>query len=579
MIKALMNGDMMKKVKSFLPVISGYLLTLTILIAIILTIFLTSSYIILKKEIDESSEALLNLYMNDLENTLSKMDNYFTGIAMQEVELARLKSNDQNVRSLSAMILHNYMQELITDNEIADVIVVYDSRHDICLDVIKRGFDFRAKNLLRDHTKNLVTQNRSNPQWDILTIENESYLHKALIHDEQVIGVYLKAEQVLNYLDEVGRINRMIGLTDSEGTLVKAWGKIDKTIELGSSLSSLDPQSYFIEKKSILKSSLSLYSVVNKTSMITQINVSVIIVGIVVVATFVFQLFFLRYVKKEIAQPMQHIIQDMKIIKRGEYQNRIKGNFSTDEFLLLQQTTNKMIDEIVGLKIASYEKIIEIQDIELKSIRLQIKPHFFLNALVTISGLSIQNKNDLIVKYIEALSKNIRYMFRVGIHTVSIIDEIRHVNNYIEMQELKYPDRLFALIDLPKELEEWRVPQMIVHTFIENIYKYAISPNQIISFLVKVRTVEYQEEEMLFIEIEDDGKGYPQEIINVVKNNIQPINQDGTGFGLWSIKRMLEIMYEKNELMILGNKEPRGCYAQIYIPKEIKYEVRKEKSR
>lgn len=567
---------MMKKAKSFLRKITGYLFVLTMLITIILTIFLASSYILLEKEIKESSNALLTLYMNDFENTTSKMDNYFTSIAMQEVELARIKSNDGNIRSLSAIMLHNYMQELITDNEIADIIVVYDRRFDICLDVIKKGFNYTSKNLLREYTKQAILDKKSNNQWGILSIENENYLYKMLINDEQGIAVYLKADHILNYLDEVGNTNRMIGLSGADGVLAKVWGNDDQDITIGTSTNELDQNAYFVYQKSLKKTSLRMYCIMNKKNMLKQINVSVIVVAIVVGLTLIFQLFFLRYVKKDISQPMHHIIDDMRIIKRGDYQNRIKGSFRSEEFTLLQQTTNKMVDEIIGLKISSYEKKIELQDIELKSIRLQLKPHFFLNALVTISGLSIQNKNDLITKYISALSKNIRYMFRAGIHTVTILEEIKHVNNYIEMQELKYPDCTFVLIDLPQELEEWRVPQMIVHTFVENIYKYAISLETLISLLIKVRSVIYQGEEMLSIEIEDDGKGYPQEIIDNMNNNIQPMNKDGSGVGLWSIKRMLEIMYEKDSLLVLANKEPHGCFTRLYIPKEAKYEVRKE---
>ena len=62
---------------------------------------------------------------------------------------------------------------------------------------------------------------------------------------------------------------------------------------------------------------------------------------------------------------------------------------------------------------------------ELRSIKLQIRPHFFLNALTTISSLSRQKKFSEINNYITSLSKNIRYMFRAGFHTVSVKEEVK----------------------------------------------------------------------------------------------------------------------------------------------------------
>lgn len=566
----------MIKVKSFLTTISRYLLALTILITIILAIFLFSSYIILKNEIEESSNALLTLYVNDFENTISKMDNYFTSIAIQDEMLAKIKSDDENIRTLAARGLHNYMQGLITDNEIADIIVVYSKKNDICLDVIKQGLEYNTKNALRDYTKSALGNKKTNNQWSLMTLDNQSYLYKMLINDGQAIAIYLKADHLLNYLDLMGKNNRIIGLVGLDGNIGKIWGESSSDIITGSPISEINTKAYFIFKQGVQKTTIDMYCYVSKNGLLKQINRSVILVGVVVSLTLIFLLYILRYVKKEIAMPMHHMIGDMRIIKRGEYQNRIEGKFKTEEFLLLQQTTNKMIDEIIGLKITSYEKKIELQEIELKSIRLQLKPHFFLNALSTISGLSVQSKNDRIIAYIGALSKNIRYMFRAGIHTVSISEEITHVKNYIEMQELKYPGCIFELIDLPKELEEWRIPQMIIHTFVENIYKYAISLDHIITLLIKIRKVEYLGETMLIIEIEDDGKGYPTEMLKSMENNIQPMTVDGSGVGVWSIKRMMEIMYEREHLLVLGNKEPHGCFIQLFVPEYPKHEVRKE---
>jgi len=567
---------MFRRKKSFLRDISKYLFALTGLIGAILTVFLISSYIILKNEIEESSNALLNLYINEFENTTSKLDNYFTSLVIQKEELAKLKSSNEQVRMLSSKSLHNYMQDLITNNEIADIIVVYDEEYKVCLDVIKRGFDYEQKNQLRDYTAAAVNSEKKSNKWNLLSYEDEFYLYKMLINDERVIAIYVKTDQLMDYLDTIDSETRTIQLANNDGFIGKVWGQDNLGADSENTIENIHIKDYYTVSQSIKNTDLIMYSFTKKNSIFKQVSISTVFVSIVVIATFGFLLVFLRYVRKMIFFPMQVIIEELKLIKEGKYEHRIQGDFKTEEFELLQEATNKMIDEIMGLKINSYEKKIELQDAELKNIRLQLRPHFFLNALTTVSGLSLKGNNTLINEYVKALAKHIRYMFKIGMKTVPIKDEIKHVINYMEIQELKYPECVFHMIDLPEELENWMIPQMIIHTFVENIYKYAISIDEIITLLIKVSKVQRDHQEMLLIEIEDDGHGYPQEVIDYMNNAEGQIRNEEYGIGLWSVKRMMELMYEKDNLVIISNVQPHGCSSKVYIPKNSKHGEEKD---
>ena len=116
----------------------------------------------------------------------------------------------------------------------------------------------------------------------------------------------------------------------------------------------------------------------------------------------------------------------------------------------------------------------------------RIKPHFFLNAISTLSSMNSQGRGQQIKGYVESLSKNIRYMFKSGLHTVTVKEEIRHIENYFDMQAFKYPNCAFYFIDLPAELEGWRIPQMLIQTFVENEFKYAISRETVLTVIIKV---------------------------------------------------------------------------------------------
>ena len=116
---------------------------------------------------------------------------------------------------------------------------------------------------------------------------------------------------------------------------------------------------------------------------------------------------------------------------------------------------------------------------------------------------------------------------------------------------------------------------MLIHTFIENEFKYAVSMDKVLTILIKISLQIYQNEEMLLIEIEDDGKGYPREVLDYMSGKAKRVSAKGNRVGLWSIKRMIELMYERTDLVVLENIEPFGCLNKIYIPRNPKHKILK----
>jgi sensor histidine kinase YesM len=565
----------MPKKKSFVNQILRFLLILIGLLMIVLGIFLLSSYQILEKEIKDSSKSFLEIYGNEASNKINEMDSLLKNVTTRNVELAKIKSHNSNERILASIAMSSYMQDLLFGRDTIDILVLYDKNYDIVLDAIKSGFNYNTKLKLRDFTgKAIDDDDIKSFEFNFIEVDGDIYLYKMLLTDTRAIAIYVKTSHFLNQLLSEESTNRSIILANNEGKIGRVWGAITEDISPGSYVNDIKSDDYYQIEKEIIRDQLYIYCYTKKSSILMQTNTGMIIVATAVCITMIFMIYVLRFTRKQIAKPMQRMVSDIERIKNGEYQNRVNGNFHTREFQMLQDATNQMVEEIVGLKIQTYEKRIELQDMELKSIKLQIKPHFFLNALTTISSLSSQKRFKEINQYITSLSKNIRYIFRAGLHTISVKEEINHVKNYFEMQELKYPGCIFYLIDLPAELEDWEIPQMLIHTFIENEFKYAVSMDKILTILIKISLeTTIMGEELLLIEIEDDGKGYPQEVLDYMNGITKKVSEKGSRVGLWSIKRMMEIMYERDDLITLENIKPFGCLNRIYVPRNAKHKL------
>jgi sensor histidine kinase YesM len=310
--------------------------------------------------------------------------------------------------------------------------------------------------------------------------------------------------------------------------------------------------------------------------MMGQIRLNMLLMLLIILISLAEAVWLIRYIRLEVILPMRDMKENMDRMQDGNYGLRITKEYHNSEFALLKGTFNQLMDEIVGLKIKSYEKKLELQEAELKSIRLQIRPHFFLNAMTTISSLSIQGKNGEIKRYIDALSKNIRYMFKSGLHTVPISEEIRHVENYFEMQELKYPGCVFYFIEMQPGVETWRIPQMLIHTIIENEYKYAVAWDGILTILIKAEKVILERKEFLSLEIEDDGRGYPQDVLEQFASEEIGPDEEGSRVGLWSVRRMIELMYEGEGSFQIENLVPKGAMNRFRIPSKAVQEFHHE---
>ena len=123
---------------------------------------------------------------------------------------------------------------------------------------------------------------------------------------------------------------------------------------------------------------------------------------------------------------------------------------------------------------------------------------------------------------------------------------------------------------MDEELSDYPVPQLLVHTILENIYKHAVSVDTLTSILISCKLADKDGEEMCHITVEDDGVGFPEEFLLQLKNDEVTLREDGHGVGLWNLKKTLSLMYRRDDLIEFSNKDPNGSKADIWIPKRVK---------
>lgn len=139
------------------------------------------------------------------------------------------------------------------------------------------------------------------------------------------------------------------------------------------------------------------------------------------------------------------------------------------------------------------------------------------------------------------------------------------------MQRLMYRDCFYVYMDIPEEMQQYPVPQMILHTFLENIFKHVISIDSFTMVLIQALWSFSGKEVYLKLELYISQGQFSQEILDFVNKDMEITEkEDGSGIGIKNVKEVLKMMYQQDHLLYLENLEPEGTKITIWIPKTLK---------
>ncbi|HXG81597.1 MAG TPA: histidine kinase [Sphingomicrobium sp.] len=113
---------------------------------------------------------------------------------------------------------------------------------------------------------------------------------------------------------------------------------------------------------------------------------------------------------------------------------------------------------------------------QVRALRYQVNPHFLFNTLNSLSSLVMSGRSDKAEEMLMALSTFFRTSLSIDPSAdVSLAEEIALQRLYLDIEKVRFPDRLDVVIDVPEDLEQARVPALILQPLVENAIKYGVS--------------------------------------------------------------------------------------------------------
>lgn len=208
----------------------------------------------------------------------------------------------------------------------------------------------------------------------------------------------------------------------------------------------------------------------------------------------------------------------------------------------------------------------QVTELELKAIRAQMNPHFLFNALSAIQMLI--NKNDIKQSNI-ALAKFGKLMRLIlensEKQTISIEDEIKTLELYIELEALRFPFNYNLKVDPSLDKENMEIPSMIIQPYVENAIKHGIS-NKPADRNINVSF--NRQDNHLFCTVEDDGVG--REMAEATKSKYAQHKSMGTRLSHERLELISKQIAGKAEVVIKDmhteQGAPSGTRVELSIP-------------
>ncbi len=260
--------------------------------------------------------------------------------------------------------------------------------------------------------------------------------------------------------------------------------------------------------------------------------------------------------------PMKRLYLAMNRLEEGDSAYRITEEGENREAWELNHRFNEMADQITDLKIESYEKELARMEIEAINLRLQVNPHFLMNSLNIIFSMSKSGKVKEIRTFTKYLADYLRFSLWHTDGMVKLSDELKGVENYLEIQRIRFQEKFTYLFDVEEELGEIRLPSLLILNFVENAVKYALDMEREIEILVIAR----KNEDKLSISVCDTGNGMKQEVLDCL--NRAEILEDGRGkhIGIWNCRRRMELIYGKEAKLHITSSPGEGTQVYLLLP-------------
>ncbi len=559
-------------------------------------------------------KTLSNWEKSQAEQNLQQAENYFNGILLDVGELSdRLYANETLVRIVKTKyedgrdVYEDYIQLNFLDDFMKSVKVVKNIRFYVdnetllnnsyfvhsspatkSLDWYKRAVDLGGKifwTVKQDDIRGRTYFSLVRSIWDTRTKEFIGVLSINL--DTDKITSFIGTQQFETFICMDGAI-----IYSNDENMIYLKPHFIKETNDSESSDFIENVMWQNNKSSVLVKSFKplrgLYEtfqivyIIPRDRLVSTIKQVLFFSGSVIAVGLLFSVIFIMLFSKYISNRVYSI--------RNEIQKVVQNNFKinktiggTDEFAdiysALYETTETiktLIDEVYKRKVEQEQLISRQNDIRFKMLSSQINPHFLFNTLETIRMKSLANNDRDVANTIKLLANILRHNLDVIHREVPLISEIDVISNYLDIQQVRFGDRVSYDIICLCDIRNIYVLPLLIQPLVENSFIHGLESKIKGGFIyITISTEKKPEGELLCIEIKDNGNGINAQRLQEIKEKlmVESIEDITSSIGLINVQQRIKLFYGMQYGLDVQSIEGEETRISIRLPLIIKKDL------
>ena len=219
-------------------------------------------------------------------------------------------------------------------------------------------------------------------------------------------------------------------------------------------------------------------------------------------------------------------------------------------YFYLKDSLAEKISIIKAMEVEN-EKLKRLEsEARLRNLQAKLNPHFLFNTLNSVAALVYDDPEKAetsIVKLADLYHQVLAFSSQT---LIPVDEELELIRNYLELEKLRFEDRLKFRIECLDDLKAAQLPGLLIEPLVENAVKYAKPDSgQALEIEVKIET----KEGFIGISVNDNGQGFE-------------VDRTAFGFGLFSIQERLRLIYKENYRFEIQSSKGKGTNVLIQLP-------------
>ena len=269
-----------------------------------------------------------------------------------------------------------------------------------------------------------------------------------------------------------------------------------------------------------------------------------------------------QLVSAQIAKPLKKLNDSIKEWESGNMEPDIYvgGSMEVEHLGKTLRSTVEQIRQLMQDIVVEQE---EKRKSELDALQSQINPHFLYNTLDSIVWMITGEKYDEAVFMITQLASLFRISLSKGKTIIKLEDEIKHARNYMNIQKVRYKNTFEVDFQIDPEILQCCTVKLILQPILENAIYYGM---EYMDGEGEITVTGYRQEQDIYIEIQDNGLGMPEEEAAKLLVEGQRERKRGSGVGLINVHSRIALRFGAEYGLIIESYPDEGMLVKIHLP-------------